>query len=234
MLLCTTDWGSCSSTCGTGLQKRTGTCTADGSGVDNVACDRCGTATLTQSCTGTSTCGVGCQATSCSGDMTGAVASVSFAAGATPGTLTGTVTLSSPAYGDLRGVFIDFASGSGINAAKCTLTADKSSSCSLTSFQRDTNTLSDQTNVNLEGCSTNSGTTFDLASAFGSEGTSKDDCNKLVFNLSCKGQTLTTSSVIGATVGVRVTSVGTSATSREDSAKLTCVAAQQAAFGRRL
>jgi len=217
------DWSDCSNSCGAGTKTRTGKCkTASGASCD---ASKCGSSTLVTSCSGTS-CGMGCVATSCGGD--GSQSLVSFAQGSA-GTLTVTVKYTQPAFGDIRGFFLEFSPSSRL--------AGKGSACTLsgkdiTSFERNTRQLSSDSNVNLNGCSGPS--SYDLAVVFGTNGLSRDDVRSTSFTLVCKGYTLTVADVDDARVGVRAQSVGSTANNRNQSSKQICVVSNKSGFGRRL
>ena len=224
-----TDFSTCSAGCGAGTRARTITaCSATSSTGSMITCpsSQCGAATTSQTCTGTSTCTTSCTATPCNGDRTpSGQAKVTFAVGSN-GALTGTVSFDQPKYGDLRGFFLEFPTSCKIDASKCTITGKD-----VTAFERNVVAISSQKSANLQGCPAKS---YDLAVALGSEGQSKNDIRSTSFILSCTGVTLTVGDVAGATVGVRVTSVGTCLASRGDSVKLACVLPNSAAYGRRL
>jgi hypothetical protein len=169
---------------------------------------------------------MGCVATSCGGD--GSQSLVSFTQGSA-GTLTVTVKYTQPAYGDIRGFFLEFSPSSRL--------AGKGSVCKLsgkdiTSFERNTREFTSDTNVNLNGCSGPS--SYDLAAMFGTNGLSKDDVRSTSFTLECKDYTLTVADVDDARVGVRAQSVGSSANNRNQSSKQICVVSNKSGFGRRL
>jgi len=217
------EWGSCSNACGAGTQTRTAQCkTSSG---DSCDASKCGPSSVVQSCSGNS-CGMGCVATSCSGD--GSQSQVSFAQGSS-GTLDVTVKFTAPAFGDLRGFFLEFSPSSRLagKASACQLLGSK-----ITNFERDTRQLKCDSNVNLNGCA--GPTSYDLAVVFGSNGLSKDDIRETSFSLVCKGYTLTVADVADARVGVRAQSVGALSFWRLDSTKQICTVTNNSGRGRRL
>jgi len=211
------EWSECSSDCGAGVETRHAlSCTADNCVGEPMMCppELCGPKATQRPCTGEGGCKAECVAAPCTGGN--GAATVTFTKGS-DGSLNGVATFTSPAFGDIRGIFIDAASSSPLSSSSCTITG-----VHVTGTGSDTSSVPGQSSVNVDGCSVGDGS-FDLAAAFGTPGISTDDLNPVSFNIKCQDKTLTVQDVQGATVAVRVNSVGDDAKGREDSLKLACV-----------
>jgi hypothetical protein len=147
-------------------------------------------------------------------EFTGSPAEVIVWADNVPGGVAFSVSLVSPQFADIRGVWLNIADDSLLLGLSVLSSTGVSSA--VFGPASSVNNLGQGNNLNGGG----SPAPFDIGLSFGTPGIGKDDFQSVSFTLAHSGGGLDVAEFVSQNVGVRLTSVGPSAGSRDGSSKL--------------